>query len=379
MNYNLQYVSPTLREIINPASKKSHFFKKNLSFRSYSKAFVAPYVNWDKSIGCVLDSKGTVIHDAQCVEWKENGDYYDIRDAEVKHKTVIFLGFLLAGFGHAFIDNLRKIWFLRTEEFRTLMKQGAEVVYTTSWNAKLPESVIEVFAMSGVDIKKARKIEKLIQFDQVIIPDSCVVAKEFGRVYNHDFVRIIDNIKDNCNKAQEDTLYDKIYFTRTKIKSWRDTGEKRIEHHFRKLGYTIISPEHYPISTQIKMMQNCSFFAATEGSVSHLSLFCRPGTKVFIVNKANYLNFHQLLVNEFADLDVTYIEAHHSSRSDKAHPWWGPFFLYTTKYCKQFFKRHVISLPYWLLPDYWYYFIYFSPFAERIKDWVRSRRKGILD
>ena len=379
MNYNLQYISPPLKQILESAIKQTHRFEKNLSYKEYDNAFVAPFIKWGMSIGCILGENGTVIHDSECYEWRERSDYYDTQNAAIEHKTVIYLGFLVTVFGHAFNDNLRKVWFLKTEECQRLLDQGVELVYTTSWNASLPSTEVEAFEFAGVDIKKARRIDRLTLFDKVIIPDNCVIASDYGRLFNQDYIKLIDLIKSRCQSSVGLNKVEKLYFTRTKLKRNRDFGEKRIERLFLRMGYTVISPEEYSLINQIQLVSQCSFFASTEGSVAHLTLFCRPGTKVIIINKANYLNYHQVMINEFADLDVTYIEAHHSIRADSQSPWWGPFFLYTTKYCKQFFKRHVFSLPYWLLPDYWFYYIYFSPFVERIKDWVRSRRKGILD
>ena len=124
---------------------------------------------------------------------------------------------------------------------------------------------------------------------------------------------------------------------------------------FRRLGYEIIAPEDYSVIEQIQMVRNCDHFAATEGSVSHLSLFCRPHTDVVILCKANYLNFHQVMINEFADLDTTYVEAHHSSKVNAEYPWWGPFYLCVNRYLERFAKHPIFHLPYWARFSYWEY------------------------
>ena len=318
-----------------------------------------------------LGEDGAVIHDSECYEWGESSSCYDILKAEVEHKTVIYLGFLVTVFGHAFNDNIRKVWFVRTKECQNLLRQGVELVYTTSWNSPLPSVEVEAFELAGVDINNARRIDILTRFDTVIIPDNCVVASDFGRLFNQEYIKLIDLIKSKCLSSIESGRIEKLYFTRTKLKKNKDFGERRIEHLFRRKGYTIISPEKYPLITQIRLVSQCSFFASTEGSIAHLTLFCRSGTNVILINKANYLNYHQMMINDFADLNVTYIEAHHSVRVNRRYPWWGPFFLYPSVYCKQFFNRPKISLPYWLLPDYWFYYIYFSPLVMKIKSWVR--------
>jgi hypothetical protein len=123
---------------------------------------VAPYIGWNQSIGCILNSQGESIKDSECYEWKENSQYYDIANVQHEHKTVIFLGFLVTVFGHVFIDNLRKIWFTNTDFCKKLLSGGAEFVYTTSWNNPLPGYVINAFNLAGFDITKARRITSLI-------------------------------------------------------------------------------------------------------------------------------------------------------------------------------------------------------------------------
>ena len=142
------------------------------------------------------------------------------------------------------------------------------------------------------------------------------------------------------------------------------------------MGYKIVVPEAYSVIEQIQMVQHCTHFASTEGSVSHLSLFCQPGTDVAIVNKARYLNFHQVLINEFADLNVTYIEANHSSRANPEYPWWGPFYLYINRYMEGFVHHPILHLPYWLKFSYWEYtrnvlYRIYNRSRKAIK-WIRS-------
>lgn len=110
MNYNLNFISDHLREIVIQSTAISHKSDHSLSFKSFTNAIIAPYVDWEKSIGCVLDNNGKVIKDSDCYEWKENDCFYDISDTTTENKTVIYLGFLVTVFGHAFTDNLRKVF-----------------------------------------------------------------------------------------------------------------------------------------------------------------------------------------------------------------------------------------------------------------------------
>lgn len=368
MTCDYNYISSELRSLIEPAMQKSHSFHDTLSFKEYSNAYIAPYYGWEESVGCVLDCHGNSLGESSFPEWKENGYYYNVQEARAENKTVIYLGFLLTVFGHAFNDNFRAIWFLHTNDFKHYREQGAELVYTTSHNKPLSDAIIKAFDMAGIDIRAARQIKTLTRFDKVIIPDSSIKSSCYGRLYHAEFCSIINLIKSSFSSLSSNPLYDKIYFTRTRLKGYKDIGEERIEKLFKRKGYTIIAPEHLSIEEQITIIMSCSCFATTEGSISHLSIFCRPGTKVILVNKANYLNYHQVMINEFADLDVTYIEAHHSSRANPSYPWWGPFYLFPTSFCKDYFNTITPILPYWLHLDYWIYYLGKSETGKNIVD-----------
>lgn len=341
--------------MIEPATRTSHSFAEPLSFRVFKNAFVAPYYEWNHSIGGVIDEIGNVVKDSECTEWKENAGYYQLANAEIEHKRVVFLGFLLTGFGHSYTDNLRKLWFLNTKEYDSLAERGIELVYTTSWNRSIPQAVLDVFFLAGIDISSARHITHLTHFDEVIVPDNCFKASAYGRLFCHEYVGLINHIKSSI----PDPVFSvpKIYFTRTSFTSRtnKERGEKEIERVFEKLGYKIVAPEDYSVVEQIQMIRGCSHFAATDGSVAHLSLFCKPNTDVVIINKANYLNFHQVMINEFADLNVTYIEAHHSSMANNDYPWWGPFYLCVNHYLEHFVQHPILHLPYWARYSYWEY------------------------
>lgn len=370
MKYNFDYVSEELRSLVEPATRHSHRFQGELSFKEYRDSYIAPFVSWEESVGCALDSDGNDI-DNCLSECLTNGRCYDIRKAETEHKTVIFLGYLISVYGHAFIDNLRSLWFLDTDDCRRLVEEGAELVYIAEHNEPLTGIYAKVLEMAGFDIREARLVSHLTKFDRVIIPDSSIISSEYGRLYCDAYCTILDRIKSHISATEGNPVYEKLYFTRSKFPMNRESGEEKIEEYFRRAGYTIISPEQYPVEAQLQMVSSCSCFAATEGSIAHNSLFCRPGTKVIIINKANYLNIHQVMINELADLDVTYIQAHLSSMTNKECRWLGPFYLYPTRYLKKYFGFSVPGLPYWMRTDYLRYYFGNNPNTRLLKRFYR--------
>ena len=369
MKYDFNYVSPKLKALLEPASMKPHYFQGDLSFKEYTDSFIIPFISWDQLVGSGQDNHYNILDSS--VTDSPVKESLDVQDAVTEHKTVIYLGFLPGVFGHGFTDNYRTLWFLDTKACKDYLESGAEFIYTSNFNKPLSDTYARLLQMAGFDIRKARLIDRLTKFDKIILPDSTFIDSDYGRLYCDGFCTILDRVRDHISKIPTDPAYDKIYFTRTKFQYRKESGEEKIEDYFRQAGFTIISPEQYPLDTQLQMIRSCSCFASTEGSVAHISLFCKPGTKVIIVNKANYMNEYQIAINEIADLDVTYIQAHHSSVADHDHPWWGPFFLYPTKYLRRFFGYTSAGLPYWLSKDYWSYYFGNNPKTRLLKKLYR--------
>ena len=375
MKYNFEYISPELRALIEPAGLASHHFQRDLSFKEYSDAFIAPFIGWSESVGCCLDGQGNAVDNLLSDCWTD-GTCYDISKAGTEHKTVIFLGYLIGVFGHAFTDNLRTLWFLDTDVCKKLLQDGAELVYTTSENKSFSDTYVRIFEIAGFDIHKARLVDRLTKFDRIIVPDSSIATSESGRIYCDAYCSILDRVRAYVSAMPVNPEYDKSYFTRSKFPLKKESGEEKIEDYFRRAGFKIISPEQHPLDIQLQMVRSCSCFATTEGSVAHISLLCQPGTKVIILNKGNYMNIHQVMINELADLDVTYIQAHHSSVHTYDCLWHGPFFLYPTQYLRRYFGEKP-GLPWWLSKDYWVYYFGNNPKTRTIKKIYRYLLKKV--
>ena len=106
----------------------------------------------------------------------------------------------------------------------------------------------------------------------------------------------------------------------------RDLFQKNIEKLFKSMGFKIIKPEKLKFNEQLRILQNCKCFAATEGSISHNAIFLKEGTKTILLRKCWGINEYQLVVNSARNLDVIYVDAHLSV--PKINKFGGPFFMY---------------------------------------------------
>lgn len=277
------------------------------------------------------------------------------------NNTIIFIGTFYSIWGHAITDSIKKIWFLFTEEGRLLLKNGAKIGFI--FHDKGDSYTLNVIEKTGINPNDIVEIKEPTQFKNVYIPDNSIIYKpeDETRYFTKEYTEIINRIINCYNLTYTPQIkekYNKVYFSRRKIyQNGRDWGENNIERIFRNLGYKIMYPEKLSFFEQIHILRNCSHFATTEGSISHTIIFCKPHTKIELIRKCNRLNFHQLMINEAAQLDVTYIDANKSVIIDERMPLNGPFYLCITKELKQFYNRPTLYTPYWLCFSYWWHLL----------------------
>lgn len=263
-------------------------------------------------------------------------------------------------YGHTFTDNLKKLWYLRTPEAIRLIEHGAKVVYVTTGNQELKEYTIKFFELAGFAPNSWTHVTSITRCKTCIIPEDSFGCEDIavGGFFTQEYKTIISEIKDAIVEKNESISYpEKIYFTRTGIpnNSWREIGEDRVEKVFRDKGFTIISPEKLSIEEQLRYLISCKEFATTEGSISHGAVFCQEGTVVYIIRKVDQINHYQLVMNEVANLNVTYIDAHNSIQANPRIKNYGPFYIYYTPELKLFYGKFIFSLPLLLQPSWWWY------------------------
>lgn len=360
MHYTLDFISPKMRKLLSPGISKSHFSEKKLCVSCYKNAFVVPFFDWGVSIGGLADNNKKVIIDLPQSEFAE-GDSPFMEEEQIQStETVIFLGVMIATFGHTFTDNIRKLWFLQTDKYKKLIEKGARVVYVTENNQPLPPYSKEILSYVGCNIDSFVHISKLTQFKEIFVPDNSFFEENTGRCYTKEFISTISQIKSNIFHLNYNfEVPNKIYLSRKEFSkqiSWhKEYGEETIEKEMNKNGFVSIQPEKYTFAEQVYIVQHCKELATTEGSIAHITIFCKPHSKVVLFCKSRYMNIHQVAINQFADLDVTYVEAHHSMRVNKKEPWLGPFYLCVTKYFERFLGYKVPHIPFFLRLSFWKY------------------------
>lgn len=330
----------------------------------YTNAYIVP--NLDGIGEGVYTSEGCYVRDTSV-----DGRGGNIFKGEGIHsiESAIYLGCLCNTWGHCFTNHLGRLWFLETEMFRDLLEKGVPVYIITHRNQKLEKYVWDFLIRAFPDVLNIhiRILEHPVICGKLFLPDSSIFLADnrdpYGdRYYTIEYKKAVEKIRNSIVKSR---CFPKVYFSRTKTVSYgyRELGEKSIEEVFRKKGYTIIHPEEYSVEDQLSILNNCTHFAATEGSISHSALFCRSRAEVAILRKANYVNTYQLIINDIAGYKYAYIDVNHTIPPyDFNSIVSGPFYLYVSKYLKKYLELQLNS-------PYWFHFSYL---------WYRIRRIQIV-
>ena len=93
---------------------------------------------------------------------------------------------------------------------------------------------------------------------------------------------------------------------------------------------------------------------AGDGSFENL-LQLKCSQFMALVHYENFCNKYQMAVNEVSDVNVTYIDAHNSTKAPNEAPWVGPFFLYNNEQLLKWNGSFFINFPLWMRPIWWLY------------------------
>lgn len=359
MKVNLNYVHTEARVKIEDETSVIRYTSEHLSFKVLHDAYVLPSDGSNRAGLCTSEKEFISSSSFSGGETRE----ISFEDYKLVDSTAIYVGCFYSVWGHAFLDCLRRVWFLSSEEGKRLMANGVRLVYVNHYQNAPGENFWRLLRMLDLPVERFELIDEVTQFRTIYLPDSSFCYAEgatFSLEHNHLIERILD-------KVPFDNHYEKVYFSRACLRTqqWREYGEFKIERVFHRLGYSIFCPEKLTLDQQLLLLKNCRCFVAAEGSIAHNSIFCSAGTKVIILRKADYVNEYQLAINEMRSLDVTYVDIHHSVPPYPNSIMIGPFYLYITDELLRFAKINKPHLPYWLLPSYWWYILRRYPLMEK--------------
>lgn len=265
------------------------------------------------------------------------GEAYSFEETDiVKEETVIFLGLFSDIWGHCITDNIRRVWFLNSKEYKNRYKD-CKLVYIPWTKKELHPNFIKLLEIVGVKQEQLIPITKITTYKSIIIPDESFSCTDDGiYVSNEEYRNTINRICDYADRHQEEGFaYEKIYFSyKSKDKAF---GEEYLEEFFQNRGYKVIAPEKYSFTEQLTMLRQCKVLASLEGSTSHNSVFLKNNSRLILIPRSYYQTGYQQVLNAVNSLDVQIIESSLSNKTLRSAPWSGPFCFYLSEELQRFF------------------------------------------
>ena len=255
---------------------------------------------------------------------------YEVKEVVKFDEEVIFGGVLVGLFGHFILESLGRMWYVLQNR-----QDKRKIVFLTVGEQQWFYSFLDL-----LDIERERIVilKQPTKYKKIVIPDESIHS---WYNYTKEYILPYDYIASKVKRSK----IKKLYLTRSKIKLKESEAGKYIcnEEYFEKFyqskRFTVISPEQFSIEEQISMLVGASEVASTLGSLSHLALFCRPGTKFTMLTRVDDDTLYpQCLINEAKDIDCVIVDAS-MNFLPLQHRGGGVSLLGETKFWRQYVKE----------------------------------------
>ena len=290
------------------AFKRNFFIDKELGFSVIENGVILPHRDTPPgglvgALGGIADSDGNYVMSSFVKHSKINRNY-PVTPESLKRsdKTVVYLGFYFPTWGHVITDDIRRLWFLESEIFKSEFKDCPVVYIPWAQSREVTDKnfrrLLEIF---GIDFDKFQPITEPTQFKKIILPD-----ESFKNGFTKEYRELINRARNFALKNRTPVSSKKIYY----FYGRGQVGEERLAEYFKSKGYAIVQPEKLTLEEQLNVLIKAESFASTLGSCAHNSVFLRDGTEaIFIPRAANRLTFYQQLLDQVSCLNPNYIDS----------------------------------------------------------------------
>ena len=295
---------------------KNHFVDKKLHFQIIERGTLLPhkevFVNgrWTWGFGGIVDRKGEFIKNS-FVHYGVGGAYTPTEEIQRSPQTVVYLGMFFDVWGHVLTDNLRRLWFLKSEIFNRYFK-NCMLVYLP-WGGVLSldhpqqRDFRRLLEILEVDVNRLVPIYHPVQFANIIMPDESFFTKGDTMFFTNEYRETIDQIRHFALKNQTPTSSKKIYF----FYGAKQIGEERMAEYFKSKGYEIIThAQRSDVDEELNILINAENFASPEGSCAHNSVFLRDGTETILIPRsANAFTGYQQAIDQVHPSNANYVDS----------------------------------------------------------------------
>ena len=293
---------------------KNYFVDKKLGFSVIERGTVLPHKTISDTdpkrqvwgAGGIVDSQGEYIKGTHVAF--HVGEPYTPHCIQHSSETVIYLGMFFPVWGHVILDNIRRVWFLKSDFFRNEFK-NCPLIYIPWTGAPLErqKNFRRLLEILEVDADRLQPITQPTQFDKIILPDESIsINNPDGKNYfTEKYREMIDRIRHFALKNRTPTPFKKIYYFHAR----KQFGEERIAKYFMSKGYAVVQPEMLTTDDQLNLLINADSFASTVGSCSHNSVFLRDNAEAILIPRSAARIPYQRIIDQVHPVNATYIDS----------------------------------------------------------------------
>lgn len=320
------------------------FSKQKCKYLEYDNVTVLPHkksvTGW--GVGGVIDSNGQFIDNSGFHSyWVTFGGKYNYERVRVVGEEFIWLGIFTKHWGHFLVDNISRLWFLMSKDYR-----GQKIIYVSKTGEKISGNYLLFLERLGVKENDLILVEDVIKVKKIVIPDYAKTDNE----YHYEYIHIFKNIlKFNDASCIQNYKGRKVYFSRCHFPDAlkKERGEKIIEDFFSLNGFDIIRPECISLDEQIAIWSTADVISCINGTIPLNVCFCgNNNPELLILNKTslpheNLDEFSMIFMKKLKYIDV-YNPAYNQFASSIGD---GPFVMYFSSALREYAVSNNMLLP----------------------------------
>ena len=314
----------------------NYFVDKNLGFQIIEHGVILPHSirrirNELTDLGGIIDGNGKYVTSSS-LYYGINEVYTPLPEAiYCSSETAIYLGMFHHTWEHDLTDNLSRLWFLKSEIFKSEFKNcpivyvpyreekelyGGEnlqsknqlsyVLKTLDFGVSFITRFRRLLEILEIDADLIQAITKPTRFEKIVMPDEAFLSHRPTKGFTKEYREMIEQVRNFALKNRTPTSCKKIYYFQEK----GQIGEERLAEYFYSKDYEIVHPEKLTLDEQLNLLINAENFASTTDSISYNSIFLRDTAEaIFIPGYVNRFTEELFTLNQVHPLNIHYIDS----------------------------------------------------------------------
>lgn len=350
INRKYLFANEDSETILKTAEEQNFFSNQVLSIKTFDNITLLPpkFKSWRTVPMCIgggVDEQNNYVEETATINfniYRMYGSYqYDSEKVKYSDETVFFSGFYVQQWGHFLLECISRFYpIIQNPEKYKDMKI---IFLPMRENDEINGTFLELLNLIGIMDEQIVILREPTRYKKIIVPEPSLNTNIF---WTKEYETIINHIVEKAmGKPVKIKTHKKIYLSR---KNWalsydRDIGEDKIERFFNKNGFKSVSMEKHSLVEQIHILQGADHVASAICTLPHNLLFARDGIKSAIINKMPRYNSSQFQIDDFKNIDATYIDGYLALFS--ADCGIGPFLFDVNENLINYAKDNGMKLP----------------------------------